>query len=451
MRIVFFGTTEFAAVILRAVAASSGDLLAVVTRPDRPAGRGRRMRESPVKALARELGVATHAPEDPNSAEFVRIVESLEAELLAVAAYGHIFGASLLSAPSRGCVNVHASLLPRYRGAAPIHHALINGETETGITTMWMDERMDGGDMILQRSLPIVPEDDVGSLERKLADLGAEVLTETLCLIEQGRAPCVKQDEAQATYAPALGRARAEIDWSLSAQQVANLVRGTNPTPGAFTFRGGKRLKILRAQAVEKVLPEAGTPGEIVERGDEGLLVRSGVGVVLLLEMQPEGGRAMTGAEYARGYRPQPGEVLGECPGSVTADRLEAASMSTASEELDKHYQQGTAHKNVGEYDEAIAEFRYVLEREPDHLDARIGLGLVCGFVGMFDESLAELRRAVEIAPDCVDAVLYLAKTCCMLGMYDEACAHFERILQLEPEHAEAKKQLTYLANEPAP
>jgi methionyl-tRNA formyltransferase len=315
MRIVFFGTTQFSAVSLRALAQSPHELLAVVTQPDRPAGRGLQLRESPVKALARDLGLRLDEPDDPNAAAFVREVEALDAELFAVAAYGHIFGPSLLAAPAVGCVNIHASLLPRHRGAAPIHHALIGGEAETGITAIWMDERMDAGDMIVRRALTIAPDDDVASLEHKLAGLGAEALLETLSLVERGEAPRIKQDEAQATYAPALGRARARIDWSRPAQQVVNLVRGTSPTPGAFTFHRGKRLKVLRAQAAERALPPAGNPGELVENETDGLLVGAGVGAVLLVQVQPEGGRAMSGAEYARGHRPQPGETLGGAAG----------------------------------------------------------------------------------------------------------------------------------------
>jgi methionyl-tRNA formyltransferase len=315
MRIVFFGTTNFSAVILQALHDTGHELIAVVTQPDRPAGRGRRLRQSPVKLLAVELGLPLHAPENPNAAQFVRQAEALQAELFAVAAYGHIFGPSLLAAPGGGCVNVHASLLPHYRGAAPIHHALINGDTETGITTIWMDERMDAGDMILQRSLPIAPDDNVRSLERKLADLGAAVLVETLDLIANGSAPRVAQDESAATYAPAVNRVRAQIDWSLGGREICNLVRGTTPNPGAYTMDRGKRLKVLRAQPAEKAAAE-GTPGQIVETDGEGLLVRAGRGAVLLLEVQPEGGRAMSGAEYARGHQPVVGAVLGSAGGT---------------------------------------------------------------------------------------------------------------------------------------
>jgi methionyl-tRNA formyltransferase len=316
MRTVFFGTTAFSATILRALVAAPHELLAVVTQPARPAGRGLRKRESAVRAWVQELGLVLHEPDDPNSAPFVRLLEPLGAEVFAVAAYGHIFGPSLLAVPARGCVNVHASLLPRYRGAAPIHHALIAGESETGITTIWMDERMDAGDMILQRALPIAPDDNVADLERKLAPLGAEVLVETLELIEQGTAPRIKQDHSQATYAPALGRTRAEIDWSQPAARIVNLVRGTNPSPGAFTYHRGKRLKVLRARPAEKPEAGEGTPGGIVETTSEGLLVLAGAGAVVLTEVQPEGGRAMSGADYARGHKPGPGEVLGGASGA---------------------------------------------------------------------------------------------------------------------------------------
>lgn len=312
MRIVFFGTTHFSATILRAVLEGIGGVLAVVTQPDRPAGRGRQMREAAVKKLALELGLPLHTPADPSSRDFVQLVRGFDADIFAVAAYGHIFGPSLLTAPTLGCVNVHASLLPKYRGAAPIHHALINGDTETGITTIWMDERMDAGYMILQRPIAIAPDDDVRSLERKLADLGAEVLVETLRLIDAGTAPRIKQDGAQATYAPAVSHTRAQIDWTMDAGRIVNLVRGTNPTPGAYTFHRGKRLNVLRA--LEKPAPEAGTAGEIVETQVDGLLVKAGTGAVLLAKIQPEGGRPMSAAEYARGHRPRQGEVLGAQP-----------------------------------------------------------------------------------------------------------------------------------------
>jgi methionyl-tRNA formyltransferase len=328
MRTVFFGTRQFAAVILQALAQSAHQVLAVVTQPDRPAGRGLRLRESPVKARARDLGLRVETPDEPNSAAFVRLAESLEPELFAVAAYGHILRPSLLAVSSIGCVNVHASLLPRYRGAAPVHHALINGDVETGITTIWMDERMDAGDMILQRALPIAPQDDAGALEDQLARLGAEVLLETLRLIEQGAAPRIKQDEAQATYAPPITRAGAQIDWRASAQQVCNLVRGANPTPGAYTFHRGRRLKVLQALAsvwpppagggppAAEIAPgAAGNPGEVVESGPTRVVVVAGVGAVALLQVKPEGGRAMTAAEYARGHQLRSGEALGSVPG----------------------------------------------------------------------------------------------------------------------------------------
>ncbi|HUT75833.1 MAG TPA: methionyl-tRNA formyltransferase [Armatimonadota bacterium] len=315
MRIIFFGTTDFAAVCLHALARAGHELPAVVTQPDRPAGRGLRLRLSPIKERAQELGLRVEAPADPNAAAFVRLLQDLKAELFSVAAYGHIFGRGLLAAPARGCVNVHASLLPRYRGAAPIHHALLNGDTETGVTIIWMDERMDAGDIILRRALPIAPEEDVGELERKLAALGAQALVEAVALIERGAAPRLAQDDGQATYAPALARARAQIDWGESALQICNLVRGANPTPGAFTFHRGKRLKVLRAQVAEKALPTAGNAGEIVETDARGVLVRAGAGAVLLLQVQPDAKRPMSGAAYVRGYRVEVGEALGGVSG----------------------------------------------------------------------------------------------------------------------------------------
>ncbi len=311
MRIVFIGSGEIGVPTLRALAeAEEHELLAVFTRPDRPAGRGLRPRPTPIKLAAGELNLKILQPEDINSPEALGWLRELAPEAIVVAAFGQILSGEVLRIP-RWAINLHASLLPRYRGAAPIQWALIRGERKTGVTTFLMDEGMDTGPILLQRGLEITEEDDAGTLEGKLAALGAQLVLETLRGLERGTLEPRPQDHDQATYAPKLGRELERLDWSRPARELFNLVRALSPKPGAHTLFRDRRLKVYKVQAIESETEPAAQPGELLGVGEGGPLVKTGVGLLELLEVQPEGKRRMGGLDFARGYRIERGERLG--------------------------------------------------------------------------------------------------------------------------------------------
>lgn len=308
MRIVFIGSGEIGVPTLRGLA-QAHELLAVFTRPDRPAGRGQRPQPTPVKEATLELGLKLYQPESVKSPESLELIRGLKPEFIIVAAYGEILSKELLSIPERGAINLHASLLPKYRGAAPIQWALIRGERETGITTFLMDEGMDTGQILLQRAIPIEEEDTAGSLYGKLTQLGAEVMLATLEGLEKGTLKPRPQDHSQATYAPKIKKEMGKLDWTKPSRELFNLIRGLNPDPGAFTFFRGLRLKLHRSRVLQGKFP--GSPGEVVDV-KSGLIVKAGEGALDLLEVQPEGKRRMSGLDLVRGYRVARGERLGE-------------------------------------------------------------------------------------------------------------------------------------------
>jgi len=302
------GSPLLACACLRALLESGRDTVAAaVTQPDRP--KGRRLQPSPcaVKALAEQSGLQVLTPQDVNSPESVEKIRALAPDLITVAAYGRILRDAVLDLPPLGCINMHASLLPRYRGAAPIQWALANGEETTGVTSMYMSQRMDAGDIIFQQSLAILPGDTAASLHDRIAGLAADVLLETLDAVRAGTAPRIPQRDEDATFAPKLTKADGRIDWTLPALKIHNRVRGFNPWPGVFCVepRGGSgTLRILRTEVVE--LPasaEAAAPGEIVDPGRDGPLVRTGVGGLRLIEVQPAGGKVMGGSAYLHGHK----------------------------------------------------------------------------------------------------------------------------------------------------
>lgn len=307
MKIVFLGTSAFAIPSLTELARSQHPVAAVVTRPDKPAGRGLQQRPSPVKSAARELGLPLLQPERIRQPESVQALAELAPDLLVVAAYGQILPPAVLQLPRLGSINLHASLLPKYRGAAPIRRALMAGERETGVTIIWMSEGLDEGDIMLQRAVKIGPEENYGSLHDRLAEEGARLLREALAAIEEGSAARLPQDQSQASLAPPLKPEESRIAWSRSAEEIYNLIRALDPAPGAFAIWRGKRLKIRKA---EKDMQREGVPGRIVEVNREGLLLATEKGALRLTEVQPEGRRRMTGSEFVRGYRPIAGEVL---------------------------------------------------------------------------------------------------------------------------------------------
>lgn len=310
------GTPEFAASCLRALLESRHLVVGVVTQMDRPRGRGKKLAFSPVKELALKQGLPVLQPSNLKDPEFLSILQEWDPEAIVVAAFGRLLPPAVLSLPPYGCINVHASLLPRYRGAAPIQRAIMNGEKETGVTTMYMVEKLDAGDIILQQKVSIPPEMTAGELERELASLGAGLLVRTLDLIEVGQAPRIPQNEELATYAPPLTPEEEKINWAEEAVKIVNHIRGLSPLPGAYTLREGERLKIYRARVWdgEKKDKEIlqGRPGQITAIfPQEGFLVQAGEGEVLILEVQPPGKRVMSAAEYLRGYRLKAGEYLG--------------------------------------------------------------------------------------------------------------------------------------------
>ncbi|HIC95357.1 TPA: methionyl-tRNA formyltransferase [Candidatus Bipolaricaulota bacterium] len=308
MKLIFIGSGEIGVPTLRGLA-KAHEILAVFTRPDRPAGRGQKPRPTPIKETALELGLPLYQPESVNSPESLGLIRGLEPELIVVAAYGEILSKELLAIPGRGAINLHASLLPKYRGAAPIQWAIIRGEQETGITTFLMDEGMDTGEILLQRAIPIEEEDTAGSVHDKLAEVGMEVMLATLEGLERGTLKPRPQDHSQATYAPKIEKDLGRLDWSRPSREIFNLIRGLNPSPGAFTFFRGKRLKVHRSRVVEG--PYQGRPGEVVGV-DEGFTVKTGDEALELVEVQPEGKRRMSGPDFIRGYRVELKERLGE-------------------------------------------------------------------------------------------------------------------------------------------
>lgn len=321
LRAIFLGTPEFAIPSLYALR-DKVELLAVVTQPDRPQGRGRKVTPPPVAQVARELGVPVLQPVKLRDPAVVEALRALRPNVIVTVAYGKIIPPQILMLPPLGCINVHPSLLPKYRGASPIQAALANGERETGVTIMYQSETLDAGDIILQRRVPIAPDDPAQTLEARLAEEGAHALVEALALIADGKAPRRPQDESQATYAGKLTKESGRIDWTQPATALVNFIRAMDPWPSAYTWHRGKLLKICKGQALEGA--PAAQPGVVTEaRRGEGFVVATGQGGLLVTEVQPEGRRRMTADEYVRGTHLQVGERLGE-PAPEAAGRTTA-------------------------------------------------------------------------------------------------------------------------------
>lgn len=309
MRLLFLGTGCLGLPTLKALIQSNDhELLAIFTQPDRPAGRGLKLKASPVKEFAVAQDIPVYQPEKIN--RDLDRVRSFSPDVIVVAAYGQILSKELLLIPPKGTINIHASLLPKYRSAAPIQWALINGESETGITTFLIDEGLDTGDLLLKRTIPITEDDTAGSLEAKLAELGSEVMLETLNGIATGRLKAEPQDHSKATLAPKIKKELAQLDWAKSARELFNLIRGLNPAPGAYTFYNGKRLKIHRSRVVSVENSNA-TSGEVIQLSTGGLILKTGDGSLELTEIQPEGKKTLTATEFVRGYQIKIGDRLG--------------------------------------------------------------------------------------------------------------------------------------------
>jgi methionyl-tRNA formyltransferase len=306
MRIVFAGTPAFAATALTALLGTSHEVLLVLTQPDRPAGRGLRPAPSPVKQLAQERGIPFQQPVTLRDGALTDALNALGPDVLVVAAYGLIVPARVLSVPTRGCINIHASLLPRWRGAAPIQRAILAGDPVTGITIMQMDEGLDTGAMLLQRALPIADDDTAGSLHDKLALLGADLILEALAT----NPVAVPQDGERATYAAKIQKSETQIEWQNEASAIARQIRAFNPVPGAVTaVGGGTPLKIWSASVVHGV---AATPGTVCEADSTGLLVACGKDALRITELQRAGGKRLTAAAFVVGHSLRPGARLGD-------------------------------------------------------------------------------------------------------------------------------------------
>ncbi|APZ44376.1 methionyl-tRNA formyltransferase [Acidihalobacter ferrooxydans] len=299
MKIVYAGTPEFAVPGLQALAQAGHAVVAVYTQPDRPAGRGRKLRPSPVKEAAQGLGIEVRQPASLRTADAQAALRALGPDLMVVAAYGLILPPAVLETPRLGCVNIHASLLPRWRGAAPIQRALLAGDRETGVTIMQMDAGLDTGAMLAHRTTPITPEDTAGTVHDRLAALGAQALLDVLPGLAAGALPGVPQDAAQATYARKLTKDEAMIDWTQPAAQIARQVQAFNPWPVAETRWRGAPLKVLEARALPGAVEASpGTPSQATR---EGIDIATGEGVLRVLRLQLAGRKAQTAAEFING------------------------------------------------------------------------------------------------------------------------------------------------------
>lgn len=313
MEIVFMGTPAFAVPSLEKLCeAELTEVVGVITQPDRKRGRGQNLQAPPVKKVALDYDIEVYQPQKISTQEGINKLKEWNPDLIVVVAYGQILSKKVLELPELGCINVHASLLPKYRGAAPLHHVLINGEEVTGITTMQMDEGMDTGDKILQEEVEIIPQDTVGSLHDRLSTLGAKLLLETLNRIEAGTAPRISQDDEEATYAPKVTKDDGEIDWQKSAQDIWNMIRGMNPWPGAYTYKDGEILKLWDSEIYQDEKDSDFSPGSVVElKEKEGIVIQTGTGQLLITQLQPANKSRMDAADYLLGYDLEIGTKLG--------------------------------------------------------------------------------------------------------------------------------------------
>lgn len=323
MRIVYMGTPEFAAVALDAIV-KEHEVVAVITQPDKPQGRNRKLVPTPVKVKAQAYDIPVYQPVKIREEESVQMIRDYNPDVIVVAAYGQILPESILNIPKYGCINIHASLLPKYRGAAPIERAIIDGEVMTGVTTMYMEKGLDTGDMIEKAEVPITGEDTGASLHDKLAEAGAALILTTLAKLEAGTVTRTKQDDAQSCYAAMLTKELGRMDFTRPAVELERLIRGLNPWPCAYTTIDGKNVKLYKAEVINldaqmrQMLQEKSeqtltfTPGEIVEVAKKYFVISCGEGALRVRNLQPEGKKAMDTSAYLNGNPLKPGMRAGE-------------------------------------------------------------------------------------------------------------------------------------------
>jgi len=309
MKILFMGTPEISALCLKKLLDDKKNVAAVVTREDKPRGRGNVMTPTPVKALAMEHGIPAYTPKTLKDGEFLNLLSEIAPDIILVVAYGKILPPEVINYPKYGCINLHVSLLPKYRGAAPMQRAIMEGEGETGVTVMYMDEGLDTGDIITSQSFPITETDDFEAVHDRSADIGARLLSETVDLIFEGKAVRTKQDPSLATYAKKVEKEDCKIDFTLDAAIVDRRIRGVTPIPGAFAYLNGKMLKICR----ERVVYDSGKPGEVIEvnsSGDGYITVACGKGAIRVTSLIPEGKGRMSAGDFVRGRKIKLGDIL---------------------------------------------------------------------------------------------------------------------------------------------
>lgn len=310
MRIVFMGTPEFAVPSLDILVKNGMDVVMVVTQPDKPKGRGYKVSYPPVKEYALKNNIPVMQPEKIGSSESVEQLKKLNPDLFVTCAFGQFLTQEVLDIPRYGTINVHGSLLPKYRGAAPIQWAIINGEEKTGVTTMLTALKLDAGDILMSREIPVDDDMTAGQLHDKMSVLGAKLLLETIHGLEQGTITPVPQNEAEATYAPRIVRETGKINWEASAVSVHNLVRGTDPWPGAYSYLGGRRIRIWKTKIRDKELISGKKPGTIIDVKRNFISVQTGKGVVDVFEIQYDGGKRMTVEQYLCGHEIKPGDCF---------------------------------------------------------------------------------------------------------------------------------------------
>lgn len=311
IRIVYMGTPDFAVEPLEAIIKAGYEVAAVVTQPDKQKGRGKEVKMTPVKECALRHGIPVFQPVKIKEPEAVAELEKYQADLFVVAAFGQLLSEEILNMPEYGCINIHASLLPAYRGAAPIQWAVLNGEKESGVTIMQMDKGLDTGDMLLKRSVELSPKETGDSLHDKLMHLGAELIVEALSKLEKGKLVPEKQKDELSSYAKKLTKAMGQIDWSKDAVSLERWIRGLNSWPSAYTFFGGKTLKIWEAQVTEENGAQKAEPGQVVSVSRESFTVACGQGELQILSLQLEGKKRVSTREFLLGYQVEPGMILG--------------------------------------------------------------------------------------------------------------------------------------------
>lgn len=307
-KVIFMGTPEFAVPALNAIKEYGCNVSLVVTQPDKPKGRGRKLAPPPVKTAAAAFGFPVIQPKTLKTDDFLNAIREIAPDLLVVVAFGHVLDPKILEIPCRGAVNVHASLLPKYRGPAPIQWAIINGDAVTGVTTMMMDKGLDTGDVLLSKKIPILPDDTAETLHDRLAALGAEALKDTLEALRTHSIRPTPQNHALATYAPMLAKNQGRIDWSLSAAHIERFIRGMTPWPGAHTFRDEKRLRIFRAEI--RPAMSSDPPGRVTDAPPNQLWVATGDGVLSITELQGSSGKRLPVGDFLRGCPVPAGTML---------------------------------------------------------------------------------------------------------------------------------------------